>query len=295
MKIFVTGSSSHLAAALLPKLCAHPDIGGVTGADIAPPRFRHPRFSAVQADIRSSRIDSLLPGHNALVHLACVRRQDGLAERELFDINVNGAHKAFHAARRAGIDRFVLLSSASVYGSGVHLRETAALAPLPQLIHARHLVHLERLLAIEFPECARLRPHLVVGPNAHPGLKRLLGLPLYVRTRGPDPLLQCVHEDDVARAVLLALERHARGPYNLAVEDNFSLREAARRRHRFVLPLPPFAARAALAFARRWLGLSGELAWMEGLTGTLLLNCRRAAVDLGWRSTHSAASALEHV
>ena len=58
--------------------------------------------------------------------------------------------------------------------------------------------------------------------------------------------------------------------------------------------LPPFAARVGLSVARRWLGLGGELAWIEGLTRTLLVNCRRAAVELGWRSTHSAASVLAH-
>jgi nucleoside-diphosphate-sugar epimerase len=292
MKVFVTGSGSHLAAALLPRLFARPEIERVTGVDIDPPRFQHDRFDPVRLDIRSPRLEDLLAGHDALVHLACVRRQGSLSEREMFDINVNGSHKAFHAARRAGIRRFIHLSSAAVYGSGVHLSEAAPLNPLPQFLYARHQAHLETLLHIEFPDCVRLRPHLILGPNARPGLKRLLRLPFYVRTPVPYSLLQCVHEDDVAQAVLLALDKDVRGPFNLAVEDNFNLREVARRRHRLVLPLPPFAARAGLAAARRWLGWDGELAWIEGLTRTLLLNCRRAAVELGWRSTYNAASVL---
>lgn len=292
MKVFVTGSGSHLAAALLPQLLARPEIERVTGVDLDPPHFQHDRFDPVRLDIRSPRLDDLLTGHDALVHLACVRRQGSLSDREMFDINVNGSHKAFHAARRAGIRRFIHLSSAAVYGSGVHLSEAAPFDPLPQLLYARHQAHLETLLQIEFPDCVRLRPSLILGPHARPGLKRLLRLPFYVRTPAPYSLLQCVHEDDVARAVLLALERDVRGPFNLAVEDNFNLREVARRRHRLVLPLPPFAARAGLALARRWLDWDGELAWIEGLTRTLLVNCRRAAVVLGWRSAHSAASVL---
>ena len=101
MRVFVTGSSAHLAQALLPKLCANPDVERVTGIDRLPPRFRHPKFTASRLDIRDSRLATLLAGHDALVHLAFVVLRGRMAEREMFDINVNGSHKVFHAARRA--------------------------------------------------------------------------------------------------------------------------------------------------------------------------------------------------
>lgn len=292
MKVFVTGSSSHFAAALLPRLCARPEVERVTGIDLAPPRFEHPRFGATLADIRDPRLDNLIAGHDALIHLAGVVVAGRMAEREMFDINVNGAHKVFHAARRAGVRKLIYLSSAAVYGSGVHLSEAAPLRPLAQLPFAQHHAHLEQLLAIEFPECVRLRPQFILGPNARPGLRRLFSLPCYVSRREPQPLLQCIHEDDAARAVLLALEREARGPFNLAVEDNFHLREIARRSRRLAMPVPAFVARAGLRLARGYLGWDGDPAWLEALTRTLLVNCRRAAVELGWRSTHNAASVL---
>jgi len=138
----------------------------------------------------------------------------------------------------------------------------------------------------------RLRPHLILGPNAQPLLKRLFSQRCYAHMPEPYPLLQCVHEDDVAQAVLLALERDVRGPFNLAVEDNFSFRDIVRQRHRVSVPLPLFAARAASSVAWRFFGWGGEPAWVEGFTRTLLVNCRRAAVELGWRSSHAAAGVL---
>ena len=249
MRVFVTGSSSHLAAALLPRLCAHPAVEHVTGVDVDPPRFQHSRFSATQLDVRDPQLERLLARHEALVHLACRPRPGNGAEQEMFDINVNGSHKVFHAARRAGVRRLIHLSSAAVYGGGVHLGETAALNPAPGHLHAHHQAHLERLLEIEFPECVRLRPHLVLGPHARPAIKRLLRLPCYVRLPAPYPLLQCVHEDDVAQAVLLALDREARGAFNLAVEDNFSYRDAVRSRHR--LAVATAACRGARRIERR--------------------------------------------
>lgn len=292
MNVFVTGSSSHLAQALLPILCAETGVARVTGVDLAPPRFIHAKFHAVQLDIRDRGLPSMIEGHDALVHLAFVVLRGRMSESDMFDVNVTGSHKVFHAARRAGVRRLIHMSSAAVYGSGMHLDEGAPLAPLPGFLYARHKAHLERLLETEFPECVRLRPHVILGRNAQPLLRQLLNLPCYLALPEPHPLLQCVHEDDVARAVLLALTRDFKGAFNLAVEDSFSYRDAIRGRHRISIPLSRSAARAGLNFAWRFWGWGGEPAWIEGLSRTLLLNCRRAAVEMGWKSRYDAAAVL---
>lgn len=292
MNVFVTGSSSHLAQALLPILCAEPAIGRVTGVDLAPPRFFHAKFHAKQLDIRDRGLASMIEGHDALVHLAFVVLRGRMSESDMFDVNVTGSHKLFHAARQAGVGRLIHLSSAAVYGSGMHLNEGAPFAPLPGFLYARHKAHLERLLETEFPECVRLRPHVILGRHAQPLLRYLLKLPCYLSLPEPQPLLQCVHEDDVAGAVLLALNREVSGAFNLAAEDSFSYRDAIRGRHRISIPLPRSVARAGLEFAWRYWGWGGEPAWIEGLTRTLLINCRRAAVELGWKSRHRAAAVL---
>lgn len=292
MRVFVTGSSSHLAQSFLPRLCARPGIEGVTGVDLAPPRFAHPKFTAQRLDIRNPRLTSLLEGHDALVHLAFVVLRGRMAEAEMFDINVRGSLRVFHAARSLGLARLVHMSSAAVYGAGVHIDETAPLEPLPRFLYAQHKARLEQLLAIEYPDCVRLRPHIVLGPHAQPLLKRLLNQPCYVSLPEPHPLLQCVHEDDVAAAVIACLEKPARGPFNLAVDDNFSFRDAIRTRHRVRLPLPLAAARSGLALAWKWGGWGGEPAWIDGIAHTLLLNCRRARIELGWRPSFSAAEVL---
>jgi nucleoside-diphosphate-sugar epimerase len=292
MNVFVTGSSSRLAQAVLPVLCAEPGIARVTGVDLAPPRFAHAKFRAVRCDIRDEGLPAMMEGHDALVHLAFVVLRGRMSESDMFGVNVTGSHKVFHAARQAGAKRLVHLSSAAVYGSGMHLDEQAPLAPLPGFLYARHKAHLERLLEAEFPECVRLRPHVILGPNAQPLLRQLLELPFYLALPEPQPLQQCVHEDDVASAVLLALTRDVRGAFNLAVEGGFSYRDAIRGRHRFSIALPRRVARAGMDLAWRWGGWGGEPAWIEGLERTLLLNCRRAAVEMGWKSRYDAAAVL---
>lgn len=293
MKVFVTGSSSCLAAAVLPRLCDDPGIERITGIDLAPPNYHHAKFRASIMDFRSPELESLVQGHGGFVHLGFVVLRGRVPEQDMFDINVTGSLKAFHAAHRAGAHRLIHLSSAAVYGSGVHLREDAPLQPVPGFLYGHHKARLEQLLELEFPGCVRLRPHVVLGPGAQPLLKRLLNQPFYMRLPEPHPLLQCVHEDDVARAVCSALARDVRGAFNLATEDSFTFQDALRRRRRLTLPLPPALAAAGVRLAWKLVGWGGEPAWVDGVARTLLLNCRRAALELGWRSSRSALEVLD--
>jgi len=292
MKILITGSSSCLARALLPQLCASPDITQITGIDLQPPHFSHPKFRASVMDFRDPRAAALLPDHDALVHLAYVVLRGRMHVSAMHDINVTSSLALLQAARNAGVRRIVHLSSAAVYGHGAGVRETAPFAPLPGFAYGQHKAELEALLAQAVPECICLRPHVILGPHAQPTLRQILRLPFYLHLADPQPELQCVHEDDVAAAVLSSLTRAAHGAYNLAAADTWKLRDAMRRRHARALPLPPAAARAGLKLAHGLCGWGGEPGWLAGLQQTLTLDCSRAAQELNWHPAHSAAQAL---
>lgn len=292
MKVVVTGSSSCLAAALLPRLCARPDIEQVTGIDLKPPQYAHARFTAVQCDIRSPEAVRALQDHDALVHLAFIVLRGRTDEREMADVNVRAGHALLLAARHSRVHRIVHLSSAAVYGSGVNLDEDAPLRPQPGFAYAQHKAALETLLARDLPECVRLRPHVILGPHAQPLLRQLLAQPCYLRLPAPPPRLQCVHENDVAQAILAAIGRGAGGPYNLAAAQSFSFEDVIRRRHRLAVPLPRAAARAALSVACRLTGWGGEPAWIDGLCASLTLDCSRAERELNWRPAHDAGRTL---
>ena len=288
MKVLVTGSSSHLARAVLPLLCAQERITRITGVDIAAPHFAHLKFHAERCDIREPRLAALLAGHDALVHLAFVVLRGRMCEAQMADINVRGSYGVFMAARNGGVKRLIHLSSAAVYGAGTNVTEEAPYAPLHGFLYGEHKAQLERLLGTGVPECVRLRPHVILGPNAQPLLRTLLNLPLYLKLPLPYPRLQCVHEDDVARAVLLAIEHDVRGPFNLAAENSFSYRDLIKRHHPFALALPQAVARAGLHAAWQLCGWGGEPAWIEGLAGTLTLDCNRAARELDWHCRYDA-------
>ena len=290
MRVLVTDADSGFAQALLPALCDRPGIDGVTGVALRPPRFAHTSLRTVQADYRDPAAFSVLAGHDALLHLG--PGSSDVPGSDTLDAAVRPVHKFFHAAHDAGVARLIHLSTAAVYGHAIHASEQSPLKPLPGFRYAAEQAHLEQLLAIDFPACVRLRPHLVVGPHAHPTVRTFLRQPFYPRADEPQPLFQCVHEDDLAAAVVLSLGPAARGPYNIATEDSFSLRDAIRARHWVSFGLAPSGARRAIGIANRFLEPDIDPVWLERATHTLLVNCRRAIIELDWRRRYTALEAL---
>jgi nucleoside-diphosphate-sugar epimerase len=292
MRVLVSGASGRFARALLPALCAHPGIESVTGLDTRAPPFEHSKLRAARLDLTDASLPEVVAGHDALIHLPPFASPRRALPVTTADAAVRPAHKLFHTASAAGVRRLIHMSTAAVYGEAVHAGEQAPAHPLPGFAYAEQQAHLEQLLAIDFPQCVRLRPHLIVGPHAHPAIRRVLGQPFYPRAPGPPALFQCVHEDDLAAAVLLCLSTDARGAYNIATEDSFSLRDALRARHGLSIGLSPSTAEKTFEWGSRLLRLDLERAWVERASHTLLVNCRRALIDLGWRRVYTAVQAL---
>ncbi len=70
--------------------------------------------SFVHGDIRDrDLLDKVLPGHDAIIHLAAdTRVMDSIVDPSFnFDVNVNGTFQLMEAARQAGIERFVAAST----------------------------------------------------------------------------------------------------------------------------------------------------------------------------------------
>lgn len=77
-------------------------------------------YAFVHGDIRDSALlDELLPGHDAVVHFAAESHVDRsvLDAGPFVDTNLGGTQRLLDAALRAGIHRFVHVSTDEVYGS----------------------------------------------------------------------------------------------------------------------------------------------------------------------------------
>lgn len=220
--IAVTGVSGVLGQRLLLRLADDRSVERIIGIDARDAAVAPAKLEFHRADISTADLKPLLHGVDAIAHLAFLiapHRDRRLMAR----INVEGTRRVLDAAGAAGVNTVVYVSSALVYGAWpgnpVPLTEDAPIRPNAGLAYAAHKAETERLAA-EWRDghpaasLAVLRPVTLVGPGADNWVTRLV-LDA-ARRGGTRPPLQCVHADDVAAAIQLAIDQRLAGVFNVA-------------------------------------------------------------------------------
>ena len=151
MRLLVTGGSGFIGANFVrDQLARHPDRSIVNLdcltyagnpanlADLA----SDPRYLFVRGDIRDAAlVGQLMEEVDAVVHFAAESHVDrSIADPGAFvSTNVQGTFTLLEAARRAGVDRFVHVSTDEVYGSIASgaFRETDPLRSRPRRTRPR--------------------------------------------------------------------------------------------------------------------------------------------------------------
>lgn len=161
-------------------------------------------------------------GVRAVVHLG-VMHDPRASRKDHYSWNVVAFQKLLEYCAQYGVPKLVLLSSANVYGPSPDnpqfLTEDAPLLGAQSFSEIRDLVEVDMLAQSFFwkhPEIETviLRPCHILGTvrNAPSNYLRI-GRPIALM--GFDPMVQGIHERDVARALRLALAPGVRGIFNL--------------------------------------------------------------------------------
>lgn len=246
----ITGAFGYIGSRILRRLARSEAFARVVCLDVRDAEVPLPeRFEAHRCDIREGdRLRDLLArsGADTLLHLAFIANPTR-DERMEYEVDVLGTRNLLYAAEALGIRRLVAASSDTVYGffegTPDHLPEDAPLRPTPGFRYAENKVTVEGMIEAfsarsPFCEVAVLRPCIVMGPNMDNALSRALQQPALLCVRGYDPIMQFIHEDDVAEAFFLALTRPVRGAYNLAADEGIRFSEMARILDKPRIPLP---------------------------------------------------------
>jgi nucleoside-diphosphate-sugar epimerase len=134
MRVLITGVSGFIGSALCEELVRHGHT--VRGLDLSPPPadLKGP-LELIQGDVTDADTCArAVEGCDAICHLAA-RVGDWGPERSYFAVNVGGTSTLLAAARRAQLQRFVLVSSLAVHHYGGHL-EADETAPRDATINA---------------------------------------------------------------------------------------------------------------------------------------------------------------
>lgn len=178
--------------------------------------LRHLGVELAWGDVRDrSAICSAAEGCWAIVHAAGKFRLWG-QRKDFFATNVEGTRNTLEAARLAGVERFIFVSTVAVIGAprpGVLIDESYP--PSPRDDYQRSKLEAERLVLRYHHQHGLpslvLRPGAFYGPGGRYGFNRLFfedplkGLPLQVH--GGRRITFPVYIQDVAQCIDLALRR----------------------------------------------------------------------------------------
>ncbi len=302
--ILVTGAAGFVGRALVRRLAAeHRALrAAVRSASTGlPAEVAQVAVGEIGPDTDWTRA---VDGADAVVHLAARVHMTGEAGRDLplfRAVNAAGSEMLARAARSAGVRRFVLLSTTTVYGDrspGRPFDESSP--PVPASAYGRSKLEAEQLvaqaLAGSATELVVLRPPLVYGPGVKGNFVRLLQL---VRSGLPLPLASVrnrrslVFVDNLVDAIVRALEHPAAAGRTYVVSDGEDVSTpeliariaAALGRPPRLFAFPP----ALLRFAGTLLGRGDEIG---RLLDDMAVDGSRIRRELGWTPPFSVDEGL---
>ena len=243
-KILVTGATGLIGRALLPQLLARNGHGlrlQVRNARQARAQF-HPsidlgRLELIECDFNKlSDKDSvgLTNGCNTIIHLAGLVHQPQAAYEEFELLNVRATEHLVKAAMANNVDTFLFLSSSAVYGNGPFLQINENAATPGGSPYAVSKILCERLLQKpnSIKRIIKLRPGLVFGEGDRGNLIKLIqaiNKKRYVQIGDGQTCKSIIYSRDLAKAIILCLEKISSGEYtlNVASPEPISMKDLA--------------------------------------------------------------------
>jgi UDP-glucose 4-epimerase len=301
--IVVTGMSGRLGRVVVRRL----HLDGryrLVGLDRRPFEGRPKDVEHHQVDLRSKKARDVFRagGVDALVHMG-VMHDPRASAAELYSWNVGGTSRLLEYCQAYGVRKVVVLSSANVYGprpdNPQFLTEEAPLMAAQRFPQMRDLVEIDHLVSTFFwkareIETVILRPVHILGKvhNAPSNYLRLDPVPVLL---GFDPMVQVIHERDVAEAILRALQPGARGIFNVTGPGEVPLSVILRELGRATLPVPHPLAKPLWSAAFR-LGLSSyPVGEFDFIRYVCMVDGSRARDELGFRPRHTLRETIAAV
>jgi UDP-glucose 4-epimerase len=298
MRVLVTGAGGPRGRLIAQRLMR--EGHQVVGIDVEPWPDPPPELSFHRLDHRKRGFEELMRHErfDGIVHLA-VHAGFRLSPGERHRLNLEGTQAIVQLAAEHGVRKLVVASHASVYGAlpdnPYFMTEEAPPSVGRAFPEMQDLVTADLLASAAMWQkpslaIAVLRPVHSLGPTSRDVLAALLRRPRFPMVLGFDPMVQVMHEEDLARAFGLALGSDVRGVYNVAGPGEVPLSVLASRagRRPLRIPGPLFSVfRGTLPFVYFPMGA------IEFLKHPCLIDDARFRRDTGYRPSKSLRETID--
>jgi UDP-glucose 4-epimerase len=224
MKVLVTGISGKVGQLVCARLLAAGHA--VAGIDRRPWPDAPQGVVVHESDIRKRAAEDAFRTErpDAVIHMATVTHLTAQSE-DRYRINLGGTKAVFDCCHRYGVKQAIFVGRHTYYGAAADspLYHTEDEPPLgletfPELadLVAADLYAGTALWRIPEIDTAVLRVVYTLGPSRSGTLSSFLRGPRVPLILGYDPLFHFMHEEDLASAIALALEKKLRGVFNVA-------------------------------------------------------------------------------
>lgn len=180
-------------------------------------------------DFNKRRFEDLFKEYqfDGILHLGRIGSNENNREGR-YNMNVTGSQRLLDLARKYHVKQTLILSTYFVYGAHplnpAYLTESAPLKAAGITMDLVDSVELENLANIylwKYPELniTLLRPCNIIGPGVNNTISQLLMQQRTPILMGYSPMMQFIHLEDMACAIVTAFEQNKAGIYNVAPDD----------------------------------------------------------------------------
>ncbi len=224
--VLVTGAGGALAKRVIARLHGKYNVVAV---DFRRKVETDAGIPSYKVEIEKRGFEDIFLEHkiDAVLHIGRIFAHEYSRDRR-YNANVLGSKRLFELCKKYGVGQVIVHSTYYVYGASAYnpalLDEDHPLKASEVTMDLVDSVELESLANIylwKHPELniTILRPCNVLGPGVRNTMSLLLSRPYTPVLLGFSPMMQFLHVDDMADAMVLAFEGNKPGIYNVAPDD----------------------------------------------------------------------------
>lgn len=300
--VVVTGISGNLGRTLAKLLHKRERIIGI---DRRPFPGKPKDIEIHQLDLRKKKAEDVFRRGNikAVIHMG-IMHDPRMSETEHHSFNVVGTTRILEYSAKYNVKKVVVLSSANVYGpspdNSNFLTEDAPLMAASRFSGVRDLIEVDMLAHSFFwrhPETTTVivRPVHIVGPSIKNAPSNYLRLNRPWTAMGFDPMVQLIHVEDAARAMIEALRPEARGVYNVVGPGEVPLSAIFRELGTSPLPVPHPVIRPLVNTLFRYGLASFPAPEIDHIQFLCMVDGSRWVKELGWKPKYSMKETIRSV